>query len=202
MATGYFAFLSLTFCFLCFVLSFCFSFLSLSHFSSHPLFIFSFLFFHFLLSFSLSHFFLFFFSPHPISLCTFSFSLFFGALYVWDKNEEISSSPSLSQICGSPFFLIFFLLLPNSFYDIITTWLNMSHGIISPMWLNVSHSFMPSVIHLNCHVASSNLAMCHPIPHASKNVESRPPRNSTKFDVVAKFRETISTEKSISSSEI
>ena len=79
-----FSFFSLTFCFLCFVLSFCFSFLSLSHFSSHPLFIFSFLFFHFLLSFSLSHFFLFFFSPHPISLCTFSFSLF-GALYVWDK---------------------------------------------------------------------------------------------------------------------
>ena len=71
-----FYFFSLTVCFLCFVISFCFSFLSLSHFSSHPLFIFSFLFFPFLLSFSLSHFFLFFFSPHPISLCTFSFSLF------------------------------------------------------------------------------------------------------------------------------
>ena len=44
--------------------------------------------------------------------------------------------------------------------------------------------------------------MCHLTPHALKNVKSRPPRNPTKFDVVAKFRETISTEKSVSSSEI
>ena len=43
-------------------------------------------------------------------------------------------------------------------------------------------------------MASPYLAMCHPTPHASKNVKSRPPQNSTKFDVVAKFRETISTE--------
>ena len=46
-------------------------------------------------------------------------------------------------------------------------------------------------------MASPNLAMCHPTPHASKNVKSRPPRNPTKFDVVAKFRATISTEKSV-----
>ena len=51
-------------------------------------------------------------------------------------------------------------------------------------------------------MASPNLAMCHPTPHASKNVKSRPSRNLTKFDVVAKFRETISTKKSVSSSEI
>ena len=43
---------------------------------------------------------------------------------------------------------------------------------------------------------------CDTTPHASKNVKSRPPRNPTKFDVVARFRETISTEKSVSSSEI
>ena len=49
---------------------------------------------------------------------------------------------------------------------------------------------------------SLHLAMCHPTPHASKNVKSQSPRNSTKFDVVAKFRETISTEKSVLSSEI
>ena len=55
---------------------------------------------------------------------------------------------------------------------------------------------------LRCHVASPYLAMCHPTPHVSKNVKSRPPRNPTKFDVVAKFRETISMEKSVSSSEI
>ena len=50
---------------------------------------------------------------------------------------------------------------------------------------------------LRCHVASPYLAMCHPTPHVSKNVKSRPPRNPTKFDVVAKFREMISTEKSV-----
>ena len=44
-------------------------------------------------------------------------------------------------------------------------------------------------------MASPHLAMCHPTPHVSKNVKSRPPRNLTKFDVVAKFHETISTEK-------
>ena len=53
---------------------------------------------------------------------------------------------------------------------------------------------------LRRHVASPYLAMCHPTPHVSKNVKSRPPRNPTKFDVVAKFCETISTEKSVSSS--
>ena len=51
-------------------------------------------------------------------------------------------------------------------------------------------------------MASPNLVMCHPTLHASKNVKSRPPHNPTKFDVVAKFRETISTEKSVLSFEI
>ena len=51
-------------------------------------------------------------------------------------------------------------------------------------------------------MASPYLAMCHPTPNVSKNVKSRPPRNLTKFDMVAQFRETISTEKFVSSSEI
>ena len=51
-------------------------------------------------------------------------------------------------------------------------------------------------------MASPHHAIGHPIPHASKNVKSRPPRNPTKFDVVAKFRETNSTEKSVLSSEV
>ena len=46
---------------------------------------------------------------------------------------------------------------------------------------------VPSVTLLRCHVASPHLAMCHPTPHTSKNVKSRPSRNPTKFDVVAKF---------------
>ena len=88
------------------------------------------------------------------------------------------------------------------------TWLNVSHGIISHTWLIVSHFFkwttwlLPSVTLLGCHVASPNHTMCHPTPHASKNVKFRLPRNPMKFDVVARFREMISTEKSVSSSEI
>ena len=65
-------------------------------------------------------------------------------------------------------------------------------------FFQVDHMALPSVTLLWCHVASSNLAMCHPSPHALKNVKSRPPRNPTKLDVVTKFRETISTEKSVS----
>ena len=83
------------------------------------------------------------------------------------------------------------------------TWLNVSHGIHATHVAQCEpFLFMPSVTLLRCHVASPYLAMCHPTSHASKNVKSRPPHNPTKFDVVAKFRETISTDKSVSSSEI
>ena len=42
----------------------------------------------------------------------------------------------------------------------------------------------------------------HPTPGASKNVKFRLSWNSTKFDVVARFHETIPTVKSVSSSNI
>ena len=89
-----------------------------------------------------------------------------------------------------------------------TTWLNVSHEIpfthmahCEPFF-QVDHMALPNVTLLGFHVASPNLAMCYPTPYASKDVKSQLPRNPTKFDVVAKFRETISTEKSVSSSEI
>ena len=88
------------------------------------------------------------------------------------------------------------------------TWFHVSHEIHFPHMANcepsfqVDHMALPSVTLLGCHAASPNLAICHSTPHASKNVTSRLPRNPTKFDVVAKSRETISTEKSVSSSEI
>ena len=69
------------------------------------------------------------------------------------------------------------------------TWLIVSHGIHA---LHVAQCepflSMPSFTFLWCHVASPLLAMCHPTPHVSKNVKSRPPQNSTKFDVVARFQ--------------
>ena len=103
---------------------------------------------------------------------------------------------------------IFLLFLYFLFMTSSPTWLHVSHGIHFPHMTNcepffqVDHMALPSVTLLGCHVASPNLAICHPIPHASKNVKSQLPRNPTKFDVVAKSRETISTEKSVSSSEI
>ena len=69
-------------------------------------------------------------------------------------------------------------------------------------FIQVDHMALQSVTMLGWHVASLYLAKCHPTPHASKNVKSRPPQNPTKFDVVAKFRETISTGMSVLSSEI
>ena len=61
-------------------------------------------------------------SPHfLLSLCL--SLLLFGALYVWDKNEEISSSPSSNQICGSPFSIIFF-------YFIIPLFITSSLGVL------------------------------------------------------------------------
>ena len=78
--------------------------------------------------------------------------------------------------------------------------------------LNVSHVFHFGAMcpHENIKLlvfgplplASTYFAMCPPTPHASKNVKFRLSQNSTKFDVVARFRETIPTMKSVSSSEI
>ena len=153
--------------------------ISLSHFSSHPLS----------------------FSPHfLLSLCI--SLLLFGALNVWAKKKEVSSPPSSSQMCGYPisFFFFYSLIL---FMTSSLTWLNVSHGIHA---IHVAQCepflFMPSVTLLRCLVASSYLVICHPTSYASKNVKSRPPRNPTKFEMVTKFRETISTKKSVSSSEI
>ena len=81
-------------------------------------------------------------------------------------------------------------------------WDSFPHKANGEPFIHVDHMALESVTLLRCHVASPYLAMCHPTPHASKNVKSRPPRNLTKFDVVAQFRETISMEKLVSSSEI
>ena len=81
-------------------------------------------------------------------------------------------------------------------------WDSFPHMANCEPFIQVDHMALPSVTFLGCHVASPYLAKCHSTPHASKNVKSRLPRNPTKFDVVAKFSETISTEKSVSSSKI
>ena len=81
-------------------------------------------------------------------------------------------------------------------------WDSFPHMANCEPFIQVDHMALPSITLLGCHVASPNLVTCHPTPHASKNVKFQPPRNLTKFDVVAQFRETISTKKSVSSSEI
>ena len=146
------------------------------------------------------------FSPH------FLFSLLVIFSPFWRNNHPVNGRkfpPLLPQAkCMAllfPYFFSYFFMTSSP------TWLNMSHEFLSYTWPNCEPLlFMPSVTllwcqvspFLRCHVASPYLAMCHPTPHVSKNVKSRPLQNSTKFDVAAKFHETISTEKSVSSSEI
>ena len=110
------------------------------------------------------------------------------------QNEEVSSPLPQAKCVAIPFpFLFFYFIIP--LYDIITymaqcePWNSCHHVAQCEPFL-----FMTSVTLLRCHVASLNLAMCHPTSHTSKNEKSRPPRNPTKFDVVAKFCEMISTE--------
>ena len=118
------------------------------------------------------------------------------------QKKEISS-PFPQVSCVAINFPYLFLISLFPFYDIINHMASCEPWDSFPTHANCEpFVFVPSVTLLWCHEASPNLAMCHRTPHASKNVKSRPPRNSTKFDVVAKFRETISTEKSVSSSEI
>ena len=118
------------------------------------------------------------------------------------QKEAISSSFPLT-ICVAINFPSLFPYFLNPFFDIINHMAQYEPWNSFPHMANCeSFLFMPSVTLLRCLVASLYLAMCHPTPHASKNVKSRPPRNPMKFDVVAKFRETISTKKSVSLSEI
>ena len=156
-------------------------------FPSFPSFLFL---FYFLFFFS----FLILFSLHFL----FSFGIFSPIWIVIDRigqEEEISSSfPHTTCVVHelSPYSLIYLFL----FYDITF------HVANCEPHIQVHHMALPSVTLLGCHLASPNCTMCHPTPHASQNVKPRLPRNPMKFDVVARFCETISTEKSASSSEI
>ena len=70
-------------------------------------------------------------------------------------------------------------------------WDSFPHMANCETFVQVDHMALPSVTLLEYHVASPYLAKCHSTPHSSKNVKSRLPRNPTKFDVVAKFHETV-----------
>ena len=119
----------------------------------------------------------------------------------WSNIDRMGQRRKLPPHCLMPFvwplfFLHFSLISYSLFMASYNMWLNKeSH-------LQVNHMALPSVTLLGCHVASPNYIMCYLTPHALKNMKSRLPRNSMKFDVVARFREMIPTMKSISSSEI
>ena len=66
------------------------------------------------------------------------------------------------------------------------------HSCGDPPWFHVAPT----------HGVIWHHAKCHTTPHTSKNVKFRLSRNPTKFDIVVKFRETIPTVTSVSSSEI
>ena len=81
-------------------------------------------------------------------------------------------------------------------------------GIISPIHSHHLSNLATCVTRLHvigdfCHITClSKTVLWHPTLGASKNVKFRLSQNSTKFDVLARFRETIPTAKSVSSSEI
>ena len=86
--------------------------------------------------------------------------------------------------------------------------------LIFDTWHNLGHSSHPLTNHATCvtwvHVVDdfchitcpSHAVLRHLAPGALKNMKFRLSRNSTKFDVVARFRETIPMVKSVLSSEI
>ena len=92
------------------------------------------------------------------------------------------------------YFLFIFFLFVIFLFIIYLFFLVLSFPLFPPLdtWLNMSHS----------HKCTTCYVMCHRTSDASKNVKFRLSRNSTKFDVVTRFRQTNSTMKSISSSEI
>ena len=84
------------------------------------------------------------------------------------------------------------------------TWLAMCHSHGLPCvttWFAMCHPHgSPCVIHMVRHVSSTWLAMCRPVRVSSKYVKFRLSRNSTKFDWVANFHETIPMVQSVLSS--
>ena len=127
-------------------ISFLFAFLFFSIFSSHFLLIFSF----------------------PLVI----FSPFLEQPLIRSKGENFLPISS-NQRCGYHFFPSFSFISLFSLMTSSLTWLNVSHGIHATHVAQCEpFLFMPSVTLLWCHVASPNLAMCHPTSHASKNVKS------------------------------
>ena len=164
--------------------------------------LFSFLFissFLFPFCFSFSH--PYFFSSHFPSFLLFifffllAFSPPFWSIALIRSKEEISS-PFSHAICVVHTFPSLFPYFFISFYDITIMWLIVSHTFKCTTWIFQVSLSWGAMWH------PLDLAMCHPTPHTSKNVKSRLPWNPMKFDVIAKFRETISTKKSVSSSKI
>ena len=89
----------------------------------------------------------------------------------------------------------------------LTIWL-LTHGLIYAINLHPlsNHAICVTWVHVVgdfCHITClSQAVLWHPTLGASKNVKFRLSWNSTKFDVVARFCETIPIVKSVSLSEI
>ena len=82
------------------------------------------------------------------------------------------------------------------------TWHNLGHPSHPLSNLATCVTRVHVVGDLWSHHISLRPILQHPTHRASKNIKFRLSWNSTKFDVVARFHETIPTMKSISSSEI
>ena len=105
---------------------------------------------------------------------------------------------------------MFFVLFIKHFYNSICV----PFFLIFDTWHNLGHPSHPLSTHATCfrwvHIVCdfcritclSRAVLRYPTPDASKNVKFRLSWNSMKLNMMARFRETIPTVKSISSSEI
>ena len=112
----------------------------------------------------------------------------------------------LSFLPFSPFpfslsFLLFPSFLSHSFFSFLSFLSSLLSTCCEPPIYNISNpqhldTWLAMCLRRTC------IAMCHSTSDVSKNVKFLLSWNPTKFDWVARFRKTIPTVKSVSSSEI
>ena len=151
-------------------------------------------------------------------MCEGPYIVFKGAMHVdtWHAMCHTHGLPCVTHacLCHALSHMACHVSHMHAFAMHCDTWLAMCHphGLpcvthmachVSRTWLSMCHAHgLPCVTHMVLHVSSTWLSMCRPILIVSKYVKFRLSRNSTKFDWVARFHETIPMVQSISSSEI
>ena len=115
----------------------------------------------------------------------------FWSLLIWRRNTI-------------PYF-VFSSFTSNPIMPILSLSLDFRHLALSRPSIFIIYLLMSLMAHeyvLYVTFVSSKIVLLHPNPMPRKTCKFRLSRNSTKFDMLARFREMIPTVKSISSSKI